>query len=827
MSRHVAKADRERAQVGGHVSQLGQELEAEQAQVLRLRVDVTRRTNEAEQAIARLTDEQRAHADTRRRHDATLAAHADVLAQVKEEQQKLQAALEARLRKLAEADRAALRMRWRGKYKRSRIEQAQGTALLHDQLREGEKRHASEAAEQARQHASALERREAELRAEADAQRDELRGRHERALTEALAAHAEAEKRTERYRAAEKETEARLQQDKAQAVALADAKWAEKLEALRHEHGRDLEVLRGHFEEQLALLQTGREDERVSASAAHNAALRRNTEELSAARAEAAQRDQEMRERHEREHVHLQARHVEALTALETRLAEKYDQALVVAASESRESLEELARAHTLSVEAVRRQSLEQLAALQASTAQELARREGEHQASRRRDAEELSTLRAQMARREQEMRERYEKELTLLETRHLEAITALESRLGAEQEQAIAATVSAWEAQLEQQRRQFQVEIAGAQTAHKRDLAEQDAGHQAVLANAAELLARVRGDADRGREELRQQHARAAEEARAERSDAEKATEREHRVQQRALDSKLRQEWAEAVEAVVAEWESKLEALRKEHASAIAALRTAHRQELAALQSSASEELMARDGAHRETQKRSEQQLAAARADAARLDSQTRERYELTLAEERANHRTLLAGSEAKRRAEAAELLSGTVAEWEQKTEELRREHSGAIDALCAKQQDQLDTLHAFRDEEMAKRDGEHAATLRRLREELGAARAQIAQLSEVPTAGQVSAEQAAALEALEQRLVRDQEEAVAASVAEWKAKIDRLRRGHADAMAAQRREHQDQIEALDRARAPPRLPASAPEDKVVSIKTATRDRS
>jgi putative heme iron utilization protein len=122
----------------------------------------------------------------------------------------------------------------------------------------------------------------------------------------------------------------------------------------------------------------------------------------------------------------------------------------------------------------------------------------------------------------------------------------------------------------------------------------------------------------------------------------------------------------------------------------------------------------------------------------------------------------------------------------------------------------------------------------MRRLGDELAAARHRITQLEREARRRQAEGQalsperHAQALAALESRLRAEHEEAMAAIVAEWKARSDRLRRGNADAIVALRREHQDQLDALEAARQQgagrPRASAS---EKVVPRKAVTGDRS
>ena len=248
-----------------------------------------------------------------------------------------------------------------------------------------------------------------------------------------------------------------------------------------------------------------------------------------------------------------------------------------------------------------------------------------------------------------------------------------------------------------------------------------------------------------------------------------------------------------------MAEWEGKLEKLRRGHAAALEALRRESQGFHEDQQAAAAKQLVERDAEHQAALQRAAEALAAARTEAARLDQQTREGYERERARAESEHRETLAGLESRLRSEQVQKATATVTAWELKLEELRRGHAASLEGLRREHEEQTASLQALGEKQLAAREAEHEAELRLLREELEVARGQVAQFEAAPVLSQQ--QHAEALEELESRLRVEHEAAIAAVVAEWKAKMDRLRRGHADTVAALRQEHQDQLDAVQAA--------------------------
>ena len=778
-------AIREREAAFGHAAQLQKDLEAEQAEVRRLRLEVQHRAAEAEQAVASLIGEAQ-------QHEATLVAHAEALKQAKQEQLEARSALEARLREDKERALAAVSAKWRRRLKALRRGRAHSLAILHDQLRDLRTAQLQELAA---------------ARAGAESQRLELERLHQLSLAEALAGHADAEQRAEQHRSSRIAAEARLREEKAQAVAAAAAEAEMKLDELRRAHADSVGALRRHFQGQLSGYQAAQERERATRDGGQETALRRAAEDLAAARLQAAELDHETRQGYELELVQVQTRHLEALAALETRLREEKDQALAASGAEWVGKLDELRREHVASVDALRRQHLDRLGALQASGAQELAKRDGEHEAALRRTTEELAAARTQASQLDQETGQRHELELARVQAGLLEALTALETRLRQEKDQAIAATVAVWEGKLEELRRGHAASVATLRREYQDRIASLQASREQGAA-AAQV------DAERQREELRRLHELALAEVLAAQVDAERRAEQDHR-----------EERTDAVAAAVAGWEGKLDELRRGHAGSLDDLRRQHLDQVAALQASGAQELAQRDREHQAAFNSAAEELAAARTEAAQLDQETRQRYELEFIRAESRHLEASRLLEARLREQKDQAVAAAVTTWEGNLEELRSGHAQAVDALSREHQDQLAALLAAREQERAQQDDEHEAALRRVGEELAAVRAKAAP----PGPAQVQARHAEALKALEARLREEKDQAVAAAAAEWKAKMERLRRGHADAVAALRREHQDLLGALEAAQQKLAKPRPLPEqsDKVVPLKAVTSDRS
>jgi len=764
----AAAAKREREQVAGHFGRLNRDLKDGQAEITRLRVEVQRRATEAEQAIADWEAERRRHADNRRLHEATLAAHADTLQEVKLDQQAARSALEKQLRADTSKAVAARSKKWRARFERLSRAHERLRAITNDQLSEQQAAHQSE-----------LERRDSDHRAVLDRVAEEMAAESQRGLEE-----------------------------------------------LRREHTESLRALRQDFDEQLTVLQATEEQERAKGSSARESALSRAAEELATARAQAAQHEGQVREAHERELADLKLRHAEAATALEARMRGEREQALATAAGDWERCLEGLQRQYASSLGTLRQEYADRLETVSSVMERGRVRREAEHSAARHHDAEELLAASTRAARLEQEALERHEAELTRVEAGHAEAQAELEARLNQERDEAVAATVAAWQVTLEEQRREHEQQIAALRAGHGQKLADTDAEHRAALARAARELASLRADGEQQREELRQRHERALEEVRAVRAAAEKQAEETHRSAQLALESRLRGEQATAVAVTVTEWEGKLEKLRRGHAAALEALRRESQSFSEAQQTAAAKQLAERDAERQGALQRAGEALAAARTEAARLDQQTREDYQRERGRAESEYRESLASLERKLHSEHEETATATVKAWEQKVEKLRRGHAASLQALRREHDEQAASLQALGEMNLAARNAEHAAELRRLREELAVAHGRVAQFEAAPV---LSPQQhAAALEELESRLRAEHEGAIAAVVAEWKAKMDRLRRGHADTVAALRREHHDQLDAVQAARQ--RSAAAAHPDqreKVVSIKAATGDRS
>jgi hypothetical protein len=763
-------ATRERDAATGHAAQLQRDLEAEQAETRRLRLEAQRQAAEAEHAVAALAAEREQHDETRRQHEVTLAAHGEVLKQVKDQAV------------------ASVSEEWRARLKALRRRRARALAMLQDRLKDLQEAHRQElAARDAEQqdtlgraaselgaaHAEAERRREEELataRAAAERQREELERLHEASMAEVLAAHADAERRAEQHRLGLSNAETRLGEERTRAVGATVAEWETRLEGVRRAHADSLEALRRHFQEQIDGTKAAREQERATRDSENDGARRRSAEELSAARADAARLEAELRQVHAQELAELEARHHEELLAAETRLRDGSDQALAAVISAWERRLEEGRRDHG-----------EKLGSLQASSARDLAE------------------ARADALRIEQETRHFHERELAEVRARHVEALAALESRLRNEKDQAVAAAVAAWDDKqeelrrahteaIDELRRQHGDVIASLEASLEQAAVERDAAHQSALRHAAEEGETLRA----------------------------------------AADQRLREDQARAFAGAIAGWESRLEELRIAQAGSLETLRQQHQDQLSELQATSSRELARLHADHQAALRQAEEELAAARAEAVRLDQETRQHYEMELARAESRHHDALIALEMRLRSEQEQAVAAVSAARTATLEETRRTHAAALEALRREHQDMLDALRAAREEELAQEDQEHELALRRLGEELAAARAKAAQ----PGPSQVLARHAEALKSLETRLHEEKEQAVAAAAAEWKAKLERLRRGHADALAALRREHEDQLLALGVARneagATDQRAATDGAGKVVPIKKpAARDRS
>src|SRR6185295_17226203 len=128
---------------------------------------------------------------------------------------------------------------------------------------------------------------------------------------------------------------------------------------------------------------------------------------------------------------------------LELRLREENEQAVAMAVAEWKRAVEALRRGHAAALDALRREQHDQIAALQAAAAQELARKDEEHQGVLARGSDEVAAIRTQAAQLNKETRQRYELGLAQAQARHTEALRTLESQLRDEKDQAAGAIVA------------------------------------------------------------------------------------------------------------------------------------------------------------------------------------------------------------------------------------------------------------------------------------------------------------------------------------------------------------------------------------------------
>lgn len=840
----IATGGRTAREASSRASAATREREADQGEIRRLRVEIQRLTTEAELAVSSLIDERQQHEHARRQHARTLESQAGVLKQVQDDHLTARSAIEAQLREEHDKALDTISARWKNKLKRLRQASAHGLAILHDQIRDQQIALHRELAGKDEAHEAQLARAEEELaavRASAERQRDELQRLHEVSLGEALAAHVAAEQRAAQLHVDRRADEARLHEEKLQAVATTASEWEGKLDELRRAHADSVSVLRRHFQEQLGHLQTATEQDRSTRYTEHDAALRRAAEELAVTRTQSARLDQEARQQHEIALLRLETSHAEALTVFETRLREEQRQAAAALAGEWAAKLDDLRGEHSSAFDALRRHSLEQLSALKTGAAQALAERDAQHGEALLRVSDELVAVRARAARLEQEQREGHERELARVQAAHVETLAALETHLQEEKEQAVAATGKTWEQTLAELRRthgasvdalrqQYQGLITALQTSRELELAKTNAEHHAALERAAQEIAAVHAEADAQREELRRLHELALADTATAHADAQSRMAQDHRAAQRATEATLREDQARAVAATVTEWEAKLEQLRSAHASSVEVLRRHATDQLETLQSSLAQELAKRHDEHRLALRQIGAELSAARAEAAQLDQETRQAYELELTRAETTHLEALAVLDASRRAEQEQALATAVASGEARLDELRRAHAATVDTLRKNFQEDLVALQAQHTQTLKHKDAENEAALQRIEEELATAKSRAAHFRQEARqrpepAAALPAAQVEAMKALEARLAEERERAVAAVVAEWKTKMDRLRRGHADSMAALRREHQDHVAAIEHARqhsaAKQRpLPFGDPSEKVVPIK-------
>jgi len=791
----AAAAKREREQATGHITQLDNSLESERSETQRLRLQTKQLSAEAAAGRAELEAERRRHAETRRLHEASLAAHADTLLEVKQEQQAARSRLESQLRAERRQAVATRSRKWRDRFERLALVHQQSRASLEARIQELEERRVRELAQQGSDHRQALDRAMEETAADAERRREELQRSHEASLAEALAAHAAAEERAEHQRSAAAETEARLREEHTEALDAAGARYEERLQELQQTHGESVAALRRHFEEHLAAFQAAREQDLVKERSAHQASVSRAREELATARSEAARLQRLASEAHERQLADLAVRQVETAKALEARLRDDGARAVAEAAESWEKRLEAHARDYSASLDTLRQEYADRLEGLSSSVDRELGRREQEHRAARRQDAEALSAAGAQVAQIEQHARERLEAELLRVETRHAETRASLESRLRKEGDEAVAAAVAAWEAKLQEQRRDHSQQLAQLRAAFEDERSKRDAGHEASLSRALEQLARVRADSQRERERLREEHQRGLEELRGQHAVSEQQAEETHREARHALESQLREERERAVAATAAEWGGALEALRQEHAAALGAVSREHQELRDAQEEAAAKRLADKDVELRGAEQRGAGALASARAEAARRDQEIREGHGRERLQAETKHREDLAALERRLRSEHQEQWAQASATWERELEELREAHAASLEALRHEHQERMASLQAGTDQERKAREAAHGAELDRLREELAGVQAELAGLQDGALSPQQHQE---ALEALESRLAAEHEAAVAAAIGEWKGKMERLRRGHADTLVALRREHQDQIDAI-----------------------------
>lgn len=383
----------------------------------------------------------------------------------------------------------------------------------------------------------------------------------------------------------------------------------------------------------------------------------------------------------------------------------------------------------------------------------------------------------------------------------------ALEAQLREEKDQAIVALSTSWRSKLKTLRRRRDHSLAilhdrirSLELAHAQELAGRSADHEAGLRQVAEEMAAARAEADRlrreevlgvraaaesQREELQRLHETTLAAALAAHADAEARLERQREAQV-ATEARLRTESAEAVDAAAAEWERKLEDLRRAHADSVGTLRRHFQDQLGALQATQEREQAKRDGEAEAALGRAAEDLVAVRAQAARLEVETRQSHEQELAGVQARELEALAALEGRLRGERDQALVASVSEWEARLDAVRRAHADSGDALRREHRNQLAALQASAAEELA------------------AARAQATWLEQEVRKGsdlelaRVQAAHVQALTILESRLRREKDKDIASALAAFEEKLEELRHGHAGSLDALREQYRDEITSL-----------------------------
>jgi hypothetical protein len=408
-----------------------------------------------------------------------------------------------------------------------------------------------------------------------------------------------------------------------------------------------------------------------------------------------------------------------------------------------------------LDAERLRDQSVNQLRDLEAR----IGPLEGELRLSRERMEDLTHRLEAENGRRE------------ALDRQHESAIMLVETRLADEKRRAVEA------------RQRLRLELT---TLEQR--------HQTVLAEAVE---RERRQQDQQRGQLKREHESAA----------------------LAKTEAQREERAAAVKATDAKWQLQLDELRQRQELELEARQEERRKELAELQGSMEQALLRKD-----------REMQRAMADAAAGQQvQEQQAYDF---EEKA--------SELRR--EHSQALEAKDVELQTHVESLRQEHVRAIEARSDEHRGQIDELIASYEQALGDKDRQHEEAIEqavaearqeyvreageRLNELELAETNHRANLAEVErrskdqielldklheeeldqlrsqhdrACDRMRAEHDAVIAGLEEKILAEQKQTVAAQQAEWQAKLEEMRREQAQNMATEREEMQVIIDALE----------------------------
>lgn len=320
--------------------------------------------------------------------------------------------------------------------------------------------HAKELTESGSDHGTAvraLEQEATTARAERLRLQEELR-RTELTLSDVQSRLAEGEKRlrdaqhaSEAQQSEARTAQARLLDEKAQAIAALKSEWEGRVDRLRREQGDALSALRQQHTEEMAALYKAHEDALASRDSEQYSTLRKASEERWA---RMQQTQEEMRQQHEArvadmETEHIAARelaereHQAALELLETKLLSQMAQGVAAVKTEWEGKVERLRREQSQAMTLLDEDHKKELAAFQRSQEEALARRDREHQALMRRASEETSAMRTKMQRGQDEAEQRFETKLAEIHARHAEVLKRAEheqEKLRRAHQQALAA---------------------------------------------------------------------------------------------------------------------------------------------------------------------------------------------------------------------------------------------------------------------------------------------------------------------------------------------------------------------------------------------------